>query len=347
MVRTSIRPDYAAAAAMRADGFAPLTRAAICVGRAALDRNTRASDVAKQWDDRSVELILRAAVSPTSTANSPAMTQVSVAFLGALVPASAGADLLARGVQLNFSGAATISVPNISVPNADFVAEAMPFPVRTTPTSPGPTLTAHKLGLIVRLTGEMLRSSNAETLVRAVLVESVGPSVDKVLFSANAAAADRPAGLLNGIPGLTPTPVGGTKGEILVDDVQKLVTAIAPVAGNGQVVLVASPDAAVALALRPTSELTWPVLMTSALVPRTVVAVAVNAVASAIDGAPQVDARQGTGIHMADPASPSIDGATPVGSTFQTDTVDLRLKWPISWTLRDIRGVSWMSGVNW
>jgi hypothetical protein len=78
-----------------------------------------------------------------------------------------------------------------------------------------------------------------------------------------------------------------------------------------------------------------------------VIAIAPAAVASAIDGAPQIDARQETGIHMADPASPAIDGATPVGSTFQTDSVALRLRWPISWALRDPRGVAWMTGVNW
>ena len=62
-------------------------------------------------------------------------------------------------------------------------------------------------------TGEMIRNSNAETLVRQVLIESVGPTIDKQLFSANAARAG-PAGLLNGISGLTPT-AAGAKGEPL------------------------------------------------------------------------------------------------------------------------------------
>jgi hypothetical protein len=250
----------------RGDGLSSFTRAAIATGLAALDRNLRASDVARRWDDRNVELVLRAAVNPTSVAGSPAMTQVGAAFLAALTPASAGADLLARGVQLNFSGAASISVPNIALPVADFVAEAMAFPVRTAPTSAGATLTAHKLGVIVVLTGEVLRSSNAETLVRQVLVESCGPAVDNVLFSAGAAAADRPAGLLNGIAGLTPA-AAGVKAQAIVDDLQALGSALAPVAGNGQIVLVASPDVAVALALRLLSQ-SWPVLTSASLSPR-------------------------------------------------------------------------------
>jgi Phage capsid family len=332
---------------LQRDAVRSLSRAVIATGRAALDQNVRASDVARQWDDHNVELVLRAAVSPTSMANSVAMSQVGAAFLSALVPASAGAALLARGVQLNFAGAATIGVPNVASPAADFVAENQPFPVRTAPTSAGATLSVRKLGVIVVLTGEVLRSSNAEILVRATLVESCGPAVDKILFSAGAAAADRPAGLLNGIAGLTPTAAAGNKGEVLVDDIQKLATALGPVAGNGAIALIGSPDVAVALALRIPSHLDWPVLMSSSLAPRTIIAVASAAVASAIDGAPAVDARQETGIHMADPASPTIDGVTPVGSTFQCDAVAVRLKWSISWALRDPRGVAHMTGVNW
>jgi hypothetical protein len=54
---------------------------------------------------------------------------------------------------------------------------------------------------------------------------------------------------------------------------------------------------------------------------------------------------------MADPAAEVVDvggvRASPVGSTYQTDSVALRLRWPISWALRDARGISWMTGVNW
>jgi hypothetical protein len=39
--------------------------------------------------------------------------------------------------------------------------------------------------------------------------------------------------------------------------------------------------------------------------------------------------------------------ARPVGSVFQTDEVALRMRWPISWALRDARGVAFMTAVNW
>src|SRR5262245_44775845 len=157
-------PDLA-----RERDVASLTRAVIAIGLATLGKSSHPADHARKWaDDRNLALVLRAAVSPTMLANTPALAQVAVAFLQALVPASAGAALLERGVGLNFAGAALISVPGIAVPTADFVAEGAPIPVVAAPTSAGATLTPHKIAVITLLTGEMMRSSNAETLVRAV-----------------------------------------------------------------------------------------------------------------------------------------------------------------------------------
>lgn len=330
-----------------------LTRATIATGLAALDKGARPVEHASRrgWsDDRGLGLVLRAAVSPTTLGNTPALAQVAVAFLETLVPVSAGADLLARGIALNFSGAASISVPGIAVPNCDFVGEGAPIPVTAAPTSPGPTLTPHKLAVISTLSGEMMRSSNAETLVRQVLVESCGPAVDKVLFSANAAAADRPAGLLNGIAALTPAGAG-EKAQAIVDDLQMLATAVAPVAGNGDIILIASPDAAVALVLRLPQQVQWPILMSASLAPKTVIAVAVNAVVSAVEGAPAIDANADAELHRESVPGELVDiggvVARPIGSLFQTDQVGLRLRWPLSWALRSSNGIAWMQNVNW
>jgi hypothetical protein len=260
---------------------------------------------------------------------------------------SAGVDLLRRGVQLNFDGAAQIAVPGIALPSATFVVEGQPIPVRQAPAAAGPTLSPHKLATIASLTGEMMRSKNAETLVRQALVESAGPGLDSVLFSTNAASSSAPAGLLNGIAALTPSASGPSKSEVLVDDLQKLASAIGPVAGNGDIILVASPDAAAALKMRLPSSVEWPVLMTNSLAPRTVVAVAAAAVVSAIDGLPEVDTAFEASIHYDDQPGDLVDIggviARPVGSLFQTDTVGLKLRWPISWALRDARGIAWLS----
>jgi len=331
-----------------------LTRAVIAHGLTKIDgsQGNPARYAQRNWgDDPTLGLVLRAAVSPATLAGTPALAQVAVALLEALVPVSAGADLLARGLALRFDGAAQVSVPNIAVPVADFVGEGAPIPVVQAPTSADATLLPHKLAVITLLSGEMMRNTNAEALVRQVLIESTGPAIDKVLFSANPAAADRPAGLLNGIAALTPAAAGSAKGEILVDDLQKLAGAVAPVAGNGGVVIVASPDAAVALSLRLSERVSWPVLTSTSLAARTVIAVAANAVVSAVEGSPMIDSSTQSSVHRETVPAELVDvGGTlarPVASLFQMDEVALRLKWPISWALRTSGAVAWMQGVNW
>lgn len=326
-------------------------RAAIATGLAALTKS-RPSEIARERynGDRGLDIVLRAAVSPTTLANSPAATQIAAAFLDALTATSAGAELFDRGVKLNFAGNAQIVVPAVAIPSAGFIGEGAAIPVKSAPTTPGPTLVPHKLATIAVLTGEMMRSSNAEEMVRRVLIESCGPALDGVLFSANAATADAPAGLLAGIAALTPAAAGEKQGA-LVDDLQKLGAAVAPVAGNSDVVIVASADAAIALALRVPQPLKWPILTSSSLAARTVIAVAAAAIVSAIDGPPAIDARGETAINLADPASEIVTAggtiAYPVGSVYQTDSVALRMRWKITWALRDTRGLAWMSNVNW
>jgi hypothetical protein len=180
--------------AARDEAVRSLVRAVIATALGALDSMTRPAEIARsKWgDDRALDLVLRAAVSPTSLAGTPQLAQVAVAFLKALVPASAGADLLARGIGLNFDGAASIGVPGIAVPVCDFVAEGAAIPVQIAPTSAGPTLHPCKLAVITSLTGEMMRNTNAETLVRQVLIESTGPAIDKAMFSTTAGDATRP-----------------------------------------------------------------------------------------------------------------------------------------------------------
>jgi hypothetical protein len=334
--------------------IAPLVRAAIAVGLRALDRNAGGSEpeyAARRWgNDRALGLVLRAASQPATLAGNPVLAHVVVEYLKALTPLSAGADLLMRGVGLNFDGAAQLNVPGIAIPTADFVAEGAPIPVVQAPTSAGPTLTPFKLAVISSLTREMLVSSNAETMVRQVLIESTGPAIDKVLFSANAAGTDRPAGLLHGIAALTPSTSTG-KYEATADDLQALVLAIAPVSGNGQIVMVASPDAAAAVRLRLPQAVDWPVLTSSSLAPKTAIMIATNAVVSAVEGTPLIDASQVAEFHRNTvPAEIVTSGgtvATPVGSLFQTDEIALRMRWPITWALRDARGLSWTQNVNW
>jgi hypothetical protein len=138
----SFRADPGAA---RESAVSSLVRAVIATSAGALDKMTPAAKYARRWDDRNADLILRAAVSPTTIASAPAIAHVAVAFLETLTPVSAGADLLSRGIGLNFDGAASIAVPAISIPTGGFVSEGSPIPALTALTTPGPSLTPHKL----------------------------------------------------------------------------------------------------------------------------------------------------------------------------------------------------------
>ena len=153
-----------------------------------------------------------------------------------------------------------------------------------------------------------------------------------------------------GIAGLTPASGTSGKDQIVVDDLQALATALAPVAGNSNIVIVASPDAAVALQMRVFRE-QWPILVSAQLPARTVIMVAVNAVVSAVEGAPQIDASsQASFVPDTVPQEIVTSAGTPatsVGSLYQTDEVALRLRWPITWALRASNGLAWMTNVNW
>jgi Phage capsid family len=326
-----------------------LVRAVIATANGTLDRQgLRPHAYAERaWPhDRDVPVLLRTAVAPIALADAPALAQVQVAFLAALVPLSAGADLLGRALSLRFDGAASINVPGIAPPVANFVAEMAPIPVSAAVTSAGPTLTPHKLAVITSLTSEMLRSSNAEELVRQALIESTGPALDAHLFSTAAAGPDRPPGLLNGITPLTPA-AAGAKETALVDDLAALATAVAPVAGNGQIAIVTAPAQGVAIALRLAQPVPYNVMVSTSIATGTVIAIALPAIVSAGAGAPQIDASKQVAIQeRTDPTSGLMTGS-PARNIFQTDSAALRLRWPLTWARRDSRGVAFMTAVNW
>jgi hypothetical protein len=116
-------------------------------------------------------------------------------------------------------------------------------------------------------------------------------------------------------------------------------------------VLVASPDAAVALRLRLPQTVEWPVLTSASMAARTVIMVAANTIVSAIEGAPVIDASRQAEFHRNTAPLEIVNSsgtvAVPVGSMFQVDEVALRLRWSVTWALRSSAGLAWMQNVNW
>jgi hypothetical protein len=341
-----LRPDPSAA---RSAAVTSLARAAIAASMAALDRRVSITRFAERtWpNDRDVPLLLRAAVPPASTTSATTLTHIALHFFASLVPVSAGAQLLNRGLQLTFDHYNAISLPGITAITADFVGQGQPIPV-VQPVTSAVQLLPYKIAVSVDLTGEMIRNSNAEAIVGQRMLDATGPAIDANLFSSAAGVPEeRPPGLLNGIPPLTGA-TGGGQGA-LTADLKALANALAPVAGNSQIVLVVSAEQAVSLALQLRSP--FPVLTSASLAPGTVIAVAVNALVSAID-APEISASQHATPHEQEQPSPLVDigggiMATPVRSMFQTDSVSLRLIMNASWVLRSPSAIAWIQNATW
>jgi hypothetical protein len=345
MNRTPIplRPDFHA---IEERTIGALVRSAIATAHGVYDKTVRASDYArKTWGSeaaREVNLITRAAALPATTTQSDwagLFSQVTVTFLSSLAPASAGADLLGRGLQLRFDGAGAISLPMMSAGQAGFVGQSQPIPVVEYQTTAGVKLEPHKLALGVTLTFEMLSTPSAEEAVRAALVESAAQGLDSVLFSTAAGTADQPAGLLNGITATTPS-TQTIPSEAMVADLSTLGGAIARVAANS-IVLVAAPEQAVSINLR-LPQLAYPVLAAKALAKGTVIAVAANALVSAFENVPRIEASR----EIAQ-AADTAPGTQPTTSVFQTDNIALKLVLPASWGLRASGALAYMTGVAW
>ena len=233
--------------------------------------------------------MLRAAVSPATIASSPALAAFATAFLAALVPQSAGADLLRRGLSLEFGGNASIHVPSLSIPAADFVGEGEAIPVAEAPGT-DVWLSPHKLAVIAIATSEMLRSASAEDLIRQVLVEATGPALDRALFSTVPAGPDRPAGLRNGIAALAPA-------ASLADALVAVVESISQVAGNGAVAVIVAPKQSVAINLLLPRQPPFAVFTSATLPDGTVVGIALNGLASAAGGVPSIEASREAVVH--------------------------------------------------
>jgi hypothetical protein len=91
-------------------------------------------------------------------------------------------------LQLSFDGAAQINVPALTLPYAEFLGEGQAIPIVQGTSSPGAVVVPAKIGLSVPLTNEMINHSNAEQMVRMVLAENVGATLDAALFSTTAAS---------------------------------------------------------------------------------------------------------------------------------------------------------------
>ena len=265
--------------------------------------------------------------------------------LDALGPVSAAAQLLKLGLVLNLDRHAIISAPGFTASggNAGFVAEGQPIPVRQLSTT-GAQLNPYKLAAIATLTREMIESSNAEQMISDVLVRSEGLALDAAFFDSNPATAARPAGLRNGITALTASANADAFGAFF-EDISTVVNSVAPV--GGPIVLITSAGRAASMESRPLGGAGSILrVLASTAVGNDMVAVAPAGVVSAFSPDPEIETANAATLHMNDTPTQLVNGGAPAApqkSMMQTDSIALKVRWAMSWSLRSPAAVAWIS----
>lgn len=338
-----LRPDPAAIAAR---GHRSLARALVASARSCFRPGSAAQEIAK--GDDGAKLILRAASAPHTTADVGLVQSIiEASVLGAV---GAGADLLRRGVVVNFGGAASIRLPVLiaDASHASFVLEGAPIPVHALNIGTPTILEPRKIKAIWSMSRETIEGSNAETLVEEAAKRSIGLALDQYLFDAVAGDDIRPAGLRYGVAALTAS-TDPDAIEAMLHDIKSLLTAVAPIGGD--VILVAAPARAKMMAARSRGGTLPPVLGSPAVAAADLLAVAVDGLAVALDDTIDVASSKHAVMHgsttpvdIGTPGSPATVAA-PSRSLFQTDATALRVTLGVTWAVRHPSTVAWLSNI--
>ena len=320
---------------------------------------------------------MRAATAPAMTTVTGWAAELSqqtyTAFMESLYPLAIFPRLSAMGLTLTFGPYGKIIIPTrATTPTiaGSFVGEGLPIPVRqglfTTQ-----TLTPKKMAVITVWTREIGEHSvpAIEGLLRSAVQEDTAIALDAVLLDSNPSTVVRPAGILNGISGLTPTAGGGF--AALTGDIKALSGALLTgTKGNvrspawlmnpqqvNSIGLTAAPGAGVfpfrdEIGQKRLSG--WPVIESGTVPLGTVIAIDAADFVSVGGEAPRFEISDQTTLHLEDTtpldigtggAPPTV--AAPVKSMFQTDSLALRLILPTNWTVRRAGVVAYSAGVTW
>jgi hypothetical protein len=292
----------------------------------------------------------RAAVVPTSAATVTAFSQTAVADVAAVIgPMSGFSQVTARALAVDLDGpAGGVLVPGMTAAadSIAFIAPGAAIPVKQY-TFGNATLSSHKAAAIVTLTRECAEHSNAEKLIRALMVENVGLSVDKIFFDETETDGIRPSGLRFGTAGLTSD--GPAAMQV---DLATLAAAVAPKAGSmDNIVFVASPDVAVKIMLA-LPNLKIPVISTGGISTGTILSLVPSCLAVAASPTIQWSVSDETVLHMEDSSPTALSTAgTPTSaanrSIWQTDAKALRLIFEVDWKWRTTDAIAWMTSIEW
>ena len=334
-----------------------LFRAAACHLRAHAKKSSPEAMAQQMFNgDPVTGIVLRAATSAADTTSSGWAQQLAgVAiydFIQSITSLSAGADLIARGLQLSMDKIAEYRVPG-RVPAAAaaglWVAEETAAPTRALVFS-NAILRPRKLSVMYPFSRELAESSNIEAVVRQTLGETAGMALDLAMFSANAGSAAQPPGLLNGITPLTPVAGGGS--AAMDGDLKQLFAALAAQGAGKTAVIVAALPQAVTLKATVGPKFDYDIIASTALATGTVVVVEAASFVSGFSSTPEFRVSNQAIYHAEDTAPTDITGgspspAVPVRSLFQTDSLALKMDLWAAWGLRASGHAQFLTGATW
>jgi HK97 family phage prohead protease len=324
------------------------------------------------------DLTLKAATAPAMTTvagwAAELVQQINADLMPTLLPSAVYPALSAMGLKLTFGRNGRIVVPTrAATPTiaGSFVGEGAPIPVRQAAFT-STTMVPKKMAVITTWTREMDEHSvpAIEGLLRNAIQEDTQIAIDTILLDANPATTIRPAGLRNGVVGLTPTAGGGF--NALVADLKGLSGAILT-STNGNVrsmVFIMNPQQALSIGfVQPPNPgglfpfasdinnnrlMGYPVIKSGTVPLGTVICLDAADYVSITGDTPRFEISDQATLHMEDTApahlgtvgTPAV-AAAPAVSMFQTDSLALRLILPMNWAMRRTGVVSFVAGVTW
>jgi hypothetical protein len=309
-------------------------------------------------DDPAIAQLLglqtRAAVTIASTSSLTQLSQSTIDYLRAVfTPASAIGAVIERATRLTFDRDAAVWSPGIATDAGSFafLGQGAVMRVRQFDLSNGVSIVPLKAGFATVLSNELLRDSNAETVIRTKMMSDMRKGAEDLLLDATAGTAIRPPGLRAGVSAETASSDTGDTG--MSSDLSLICAKTAAVDGLASTIIIASPKQA----LRIWSRMPWfkvPTFASASLADKIVMAVACAGVAFAgSPEAPRLDL-SGEGVLVMDDATPGefATGAGVIGaparSLWQSDCRCLRLLADCAWQPRATSGIcSWVQNVAW
>jgi HK97 family phage prohead protease len=292
-------------------------------------------------------------------------------FLDLLYPGSCYGPLSGYGFRATLGRFAVLSMPTrVTTPTVagSFIAEGAPIPVRQAAFTPV-TIGLKKMAVISSYTREIAEHSNPqiEGILRSLIMEDTQIAIDTILLDATAVSSIRPAGLRNGVSGLTPTAGGGF--AALVGDIKQMINVLAAANSLRKPVWIMHPSQVNSIGLTATANgvfpfkaeidgrslIGYPVIVSSTQTLGTVILLDAADFMSVAGDDPRFEVSDQATLHFEDTtplqlttgAQGSGVVATPSRSMFQTDSLALRMILPMNWAMRRTGVIAWLAAVTW